>query len=428
MWRATLGDERGIALVMAIIILASLTALVLAFLSASAFEPQISRNLADTTTARYVADAGMEFGFNALASSLDWNVLLGGGGALATDSPLPGLAATAGTFTVTVRNDVQANDNQITGVALDGGGAASDTNSRVILTSVGTFNNVTRTIAAVVRRIQLPPVNAALAFPGVQADVNFDGSSFVIRGSDTNMDGTAGAASPLYGISVCGTCDGNETSVENALNNNQQNEVSGRDETSATNPPATTTGNNAINKDATLTSQAVTDFVTALKASADISLTASPDDPYEIQDIGASCAANIYSTTCWGTVTHPKIVYVRGDLPDLATQFTALDISGSSTGTGILIVENGNVDISGSFRWNGPIIVTGNNVGLRYRGGGDQAVYGAVIVNELHNDGAANLEGDIRGNASILYSRQAIDLVRNGLGRRTMSMYSWREQ
>ena len=74
------------------------------------------------------------------------------------------------------------------------------------------------------------------------------------------------------------------------------------------------------------------------------------------------------------------------------------------------------------------IISTGKNVGIRYRGGGHQAVYGATIVNELHNDGSTNLEGDIRGNASLLFSKEALDLVQNLLSRRLVTTSSWTDQ
>ena len=237
-----------------------------------------------------------------------------------------------------------------------------------------------------------------------------------------------GSASPVYGISVSNLYPANETQVENAAANNQQNVISGRDQASTTSPPGTATGSSTIKADAALTSQAVTDFVNALKASADLVIPSSPSAPFSIRDIGATCATNLASPTCWGTPSQPKVVYVQGIVPDLQTQFTALDVAGTSTGTGILIVENGNVDINGTFRWNGPVIVTGTNVGVRYRGGGDQSVYGAVIVNETNTDGPTNLEGDVRGNASLLYSREALDLVANRLGRRLVATYAWQRR
>ena len=159
-----------------------------------------------------------------------------------------------------------------------------------------------------------------------------------------------------------------------------------------------------------------------------MAIDTSPGNTYAINNVGQTCSTNWTSSTCWGTTSKPKVVYIRGTLPDLSTVYTSLDIAGNSNGTGILIIENGNADINGSFRWNGPIIATGNNVGLRYRGGGGQAVYGATIVNELHNDGSTNLEGDISGNAKLLYSKEALDLVQNSLGRRLVTTSSWTDQ
>jgi hypothetical protein len=121
-------------------------------------------------------------------------------------------------------------------------------------------------------------------------------------------------------------------------------------------------------------------------------------------------------------------VYIKGTLANASEQFRALDVAWSSTGTGILIVENGNVAISGTFQWRGPIIVTGNNVGIQYRGGGAQSVLGGVIVNELNSDGGTNLEGDVIGNAKIAYSKEALDLVTQGLSRRLNATYNWREK
>ena len=443
--RTLVDNERGVALVMAIMILLTLTGLVLAFLSVSAFEPQISRNQSDTARARYVADAGIEYAYDTLATNINtWNNYLVGatcttGAVLGTaNSTLPGLPATDGTFTVRVRNDCKAGDNKFTGVAVEtGGNATNDTNNKLIVTSTGTFAGTTKTITIVITKTIVPTINAALAFPGIQADVNFNGSAFVIDGRDTLMSNTPGTPTgthnAVYGISVNGSLPILETQVENALANNQTNDVRGRDETSSTNPPATTRGANTVQSDSTLTSQMVTDFAAVLKQHADIMINTSSGHTYSIRDIGGgtgapTCSSNWSSSTCWGSTTKPKIVYINGTLDNLNTQYTSLDVAGTSEGTGILVIENGNTDINGNFRWNGPIITTGKNVGLRYRGGGNQGVYGATIVNELHNDGSTNLEGDIRGNANLLYSREALDLVQNLLSRRLVTTTSWTDQ
>jgi Tfp pilus assembly protein PilX len=443
--RPLVDNERGVALVLALTILLTLTGLVLAFLSVSAFEPQISRNQSDTTRARYVADAGIEYAYDTLATNITtWNNYLVGAtcttGAVlgAANSTLPGLSAANGTFTVRVRNDCNAGDNKFTGVVVEAGGnATNDTNNKLIVTSTGTFNGTTKTITVCITKTLMPTINAALAFPGIQADVNFNGSTFVIDGRDTRMADTAGnptgMANAVYGITTNPGLPILETQVENALNNNQGNTVLGKDETSSSNPPATTSGANTIQGDNTLTSQMVTDFAAVLKQHADIMINTSSSNPYSITDIGGgtgtpTCSSDWSSSNCWGSTTKPKIVYINGTLDNLNTQYTSLSVSGTSEGTGILVIENGNTDISGNFRWNGPVITTGKNVGIRYRGGGYQSVYGATVVNELHNDGTTNLEGDIRGNANLLYSKEALDLVQNLLSRRLVTTTSWTDQ
>src|SRR5437868_1202144 len=147
--RTIVADERGIAVVVSLIALVTLTALVLAFLAVSGFEPQIAANLTGATQARYVAEAGLEEAFDQLAlllvnpanTATAWDAALVGAtcaqGALAPNTQanqvLPGLTSASGTFTVRIRNDCQAADTSLTGVAVDAA-ATADTNSRVIVT------------------------------------------------------------------------------------------------------------------------------------------------------------------------------------------------------------------------------------------------------------------------------------------------------
>ena len=440
-------NERGVALVLALVVLLTLTGLVLAFLSASALEPHISRNHSHTVRARYVAEAGIEYAYDMLATNIgSWNDYLGGatcaqGAILGTpNSSLPGLGSAYGAFTVRVRNDCNADDDTLTGLGLDTtiggcdvaapGSATHDGNCKVIVTSAGTIGSTTRTISVVISRIVIPPINAALAFPGIRADVNFSGSSFVVDGRDTRMTDGAGAptgtAPAVYGIAVNGSLPALAAQVENALARGPQNDVRGRDEINAS---ATAQGANTIQSDVVLTSRAVTDFVAAARSMADVTIDIGPGSPYSIDNLGSVCSTSIESSACWGTPSHPKTVYVRGAQPEGTTHDISLSVTGVSQGTGILIVENGAVEIGGNFRWNGLVIVTGKNVGVRYRGNGTQSVYGAIIVNEMHEDNrATTLEGDIRGKADILYSKEALDLVQTGLKRRLVTTHSWMDQ
>jgi len=115
-------------------------------------------------------------------------------------------------------------------------------------------------------------------------------------------------------------------------------------------------------------------------------------------------------------------------MPNVGTRYTSLSLAGESSGTGVLIIENGIVEIGGSFRWNGPIIATGRNVGIRFRGDGNQVVYGAAVVNELDSVAVANIEGDAVGKPHILYSAEALGLVQNALKRRFVTTQSWSDQ
>src|SRR5205809_2444414 len=119
--RAVVRDERGMAVVLGLIALLTLTALVLAFLGVSAFEPQISRNRADGRKARDLAEAGIEQALDTLTSNIngDWNTYLTGATCTngttgvvfgSANRTLPGLTTASGTHTVSIRNDCQAND------------------------------------------------------------------------------------------------------------------------------------------------------------------------------------------------------------------------------------------------------------------------------------------------------------------------------
>jgi len=439
-WRESINNERGVALVFSLITLLSMTGLVLAMLTMSALEPQISQNLTDSTEARFLADSGLEWGYNQIVTSANVDALLAGATATScasgapgmlfgtANSALPGLTAVNGTYTLRIRNDCQPNDTMMTGQAAleTAANAATDTNGRVILEATGTVNNSTRALTAVIIRATVPGINAALAFPGVQADVNFNGSTFTIDGRDTRMTDTVGSptgtGNAVYGITTA--LAGNTTSVQTNLMNNQQNDVYGKNPSGS----GIVQGDTAVVTDGALTSDAVSRFVNSVKSLADVTINTSSSSRYSVTNVGATCGSNWSSNTCWGTDASPKIVYIKGTLGYTAEQYTSASISGGSSGTGILIIENGNLDITGNFNWHGPIIVTGNNIGLAYRGDGNSAVYGAIIVNEMRTDGAVNLEGDIRGNAKIAYSREALDLVQNRLARRLTQMVAWREK
>jgi Tfp pilus assembly protein PilX len=429
--RAVVQDERGIAVVLSLIALLTLTALVLAFLGVSAFEPQISRNLADGTKARYLAEAGLETALDTLISNINgnWNTYLTGATCTAgttgvvfgtANTALPGLTSASGSYTIAIRNDCQANDGMLTGVATDSTGT-TDSNGRVILASTGTFGSATRTVTAVATRVgnllstSSPyQFNAALSFPGYESDTSFSGTSFTADGRNHDINGNLTTGTNMLGISVGpenqfvptgGPVVQRETPIRSSLTDSQKSDVLGLNET---NPSTTTTGDNTI-APAMLTSAAVTDFVDIVKAYADITISSNSASPVAMSNIGSTCGSSPSSTSCWGTMAAPKIVYVKG-VTDPSSPSNTLNVSGTSTGAGILIVENGDFTINGNFDWTGPIIVTGGYVGVGLTGGGTQKITGGLVSNETATNEAPGFRGGVlTGSAAIKYSRAAMD-------------------
>ena len=164
-----LGDERGVALVLSLMVLLTLNGLVLAFLSVSALEPRIARNLSDGARARYLAEAGLEVGYATLAAAADpdgtWSSPLAAATPASpwvalpslTCAAPPGLTPAEGTYSVTIRNDSRKGDVALTGEPAADSEAALDVNGVVIMRSMGVFKDATRTVEVVVTRRAPPP-------------------------------------------------------------------------------------------------------------------------------------------------------------------------------------------------------------------------------------------------------------------------------
>lgn len=157
-------SERGAALPMALFAMVGLTALALSVLTMSGLDPQIARNHVDLLRARYLAEAGLEYAFDHLASTVgSWDTILGGAtcatGAVLAESPLPGTGTPDGTFIVRVRNDCSPGDERLTGTAIETAvdAASRDGNGRVVVVSTGAIGAAAHTVTAVVSHPAGPP-------------------------------------------------------------------------------------------------------------------------------------------------------------------------------------------------------------------------------------------------------------------------------
>jgi Tfp pilus assembly protein PilX len=430
-------NERGIALPLTMLILLVLASIALGLLAVAGHEPAISKNLAESAQARFAAEAGLEAAFDTLAVTGTWSNLLVNanllnGVKLFNNRSIGSLTASHGTYTVTLRNDALAGDPAITGAATDGGGATQDTNRVMIVTSTGTAGRGTRRIRAVVRKLAYPSnlFPAGVSFPGKEAESFFNGTSFSIDGRGYKMDGTRDAScASVYGISVSSVLGNppgsNEGVVEAALTAQQMANIWGKSQ--AGGPDVS--GANTIAPNASLTPAVVKNFIDQAKAMADVVLTSNQPDGLSVSNIGSTCSTDPKSQSCWGYrdgtgQVVSKIVYIKGSA-DPTSMFTALNIGGSSTGYGILIVEDGDLKINGPFTWNGAIIVTGQYVGIGFMGGGPQTVYGSIISNETAADPGFK-EGWMSGNAQIRNSCEALKVALDN-NRRATSIVAWKE-
>jgi hypothetical protein len=88
-----------------------------------------------------------------------------------------------------------------------------------------------------------------------------------------------------------------------------------------------------------------------------------------------------YSNETFATLERPKVFRAKGDLEIRA-----------SDGYGILLVD-GNLEVKGDFLWHGLIIINGD---FRFSGGGNKAIYGAVIAmgSAVRMDGGVDIYYD----------------------------------
>ena len=93
-----------------------------------------------------------------------------------------------------------------------------------------------------------------------------------------------------------------------------------------------------------------------------------------------------------------------------------LKLAGGSHGAGVLLVD-GNLELNGGFTWYGVIVVMG---ALDYTGGGEKNVTGGVLTGE-----SATIEVDVGGNAAIIYCSRVADQLKDKVS--PFKMTKWAE-
>ncbi|HET6204348.1 MAG TPA: hypothetical protein VFI25_16265 [Planctomycetota bacterium] len=261
------------------------------------------------------------------------------------------------------------------GVDNDGDGKTDEDDEAVVrVTSTATVGSVARRVTGWLQRsaATLPSPEAAVYVNDPLATTQFQGNAFQVDGTDRNLNGTAGPEPARYGIAI----NGSPLQVINQLSPVQLDNVKGKGGFPS-----------------------VTNWA--------------PPDPDLIDDViaaftsRASIVFNHYSGVYTGNLGNSQInQYVvtksNGDLK----------IGGGSTGAGILLVE-GNLEISGNWEYVGFVFVTGKVT--MQGGGGTKRLRGTMFVDGDVIQSSTVLLW-INGTVDLLYSSQALDLVRNAFG------------
>jgi hypothetical protein len=444
--RAGRRDERGAALVVTLVALLVMGGLLATYLAVSALEPQISRNLADASRARHLAEAGIERGFNVLVGIADarggWSGLLGGATIARPWVTVAGLTnvalgtANAGTFSVSIRNDNGVTDTPITGLSaatrpsMDTSPTA-DGNATVIMRSTGTFNRVSKTVEVVVQRATLPPFAGALSIPATTlraavaaAAVDIDGRDYGCAGGgptcDTESSWTVTSNPLKYGVSVGPDA---QTAIESALASPSIGDgVKGKSRTDPAGPY--TTGLETVATDGALTATRVDEFVRLVASNPATavlqSTTACPlvvtgaSAPTSTPTVGNGCGTR--TTVNLGSRQDPRLVFVRGDLT----------LDRGVKGAGVLLVQDGDLTSQGDLEWDGVVIVAGRGAALSLSSGGRTAIRGAAMASESVAGGAVDVAiGSSSGGLSVRASAQNVSMAQ-GL-RALHSIVNWRE-
>jgi Tfp pilus assembly protein PilX len=136
--RRPLAEERGMALVVALMVMILLSLLGVSFLGMSAIENTIAANEVHAAQAFHLAEAGVALANRTLKDSANWTLEL----AAAQPFPCPVLVPAAfGGCSYRIEND-----------AVDGGGPLVDSNNTVVIRASGQFQTATRQVEVVVSR------------------------------------------------------------------------------------------------------------------------------------------------------------------------------------------------------------------------------------------------------------------------------------
>jgi len=404
--KAIVNSERGIALVVILVLMTVLLAFTGAGLLSSSVNLKTATSLKTGILAFYAADSGIQHALKLIPNG--------------TTFPY--------TTETTLLNSVPlSNDYTYTVKAINGSGG-----TKAILTSTAVGSNgAKRVIRVYVERSSSWQPSAALYFSGVTGSNKFFdpiGLSFRIDGNDTNYNETA-PATPASLIPGVGTSDsGVTTDIINSLSNAEKNLIKGQGFSAS--PLAASVQTVATDID-------INQLVTTFSSQVSSAITCPPNCPNGLRTTSSICPAPPAlppdPTKCaLGTDVAPQITYIKEGSDHI-------HLGGYLTGSGILVLE-GKVHFQGDVNFHGLVIVKEPNQisqdeddgdndqagTLRFKMKDRAKVFGSMLIGPNGN----NLRFDIKNSAKIYYSSAAINMVKTLWGNllpNPVKIVAWQE-
>ncbi|MFQ5656491.1 MAG: PilX N-terminal domain-containing pilus assembly protein [Candidatus Methylomirabilales bacterium] len=420
-------DERGIALVIALLVMTLLTLLGTTILSMSSTESNIAANEVDVARAFQVADAGVEHSRVALSNLSPSDVLdetvdfftgaagKGKGKGAAESSANLTVGSYTGTYTVVVSNNVgkgfpRGSIPLDAAVGGKGKGSCSpsatvDCDRILVVNSTGDIQNVQQIIEAIVR-VPAPATTKGAVFmmdgPDAGGPVEIEdfqpASGARIDGNDCNPPGAGGgpgSGPAVSGIAVEGsTAEGN---VETDL---------GAEAWGVTGAGGSGADTVNVASGPTMSDQ---DFLNWVNSLIDVATPAGSGD--------CGTSASGPGGKKFGSWANPQICHVQ---TDAANPLDSV-IPNGSTGTGIIIIHDTdpntvliapNTSTVQDFTYEGIVIVVGDG---RFRLRGASRIYGTVLQKNIDGSHSGETRLRVRDSSQICYSGLAIQNVQQEL-------------
>jgi Tfp pilus assembly protein PilX len=359
-----LKNESGVALITGLVIMVLLTAIGTYAINMTEIDQTLSANLKASKQAFYLAEAGIERGRQPILASTAIPPAPAGFSENLTSAGYPG------SYSVTFPSIMPQ-------------GPAWQ--YRITVSSTGTIGTASKVLQSLVTKTY-DPSDAAIAMRGNEAHSRFTGNAFLVDGRDyDHLTGTLTTAAPQLGISVENA--NLESTVEGALSSSQEDNIQGTGGT-ATDP--------SVAVSASLPSSSITSLANTI-------CNAAPLLNKLVTPVNGTLTFS--GTTTFGTRTSPQIYCIDG----VGTPGNMeVSLEGNFSGAGILVVRNSDLVVRGNFKYEGLIIVTGDKVGFGIIGGGQQDVYGSIMINETNTDGSSYKELVLEGNAAVKRSQSAL--------------------